>query len=204
MARIAVLDANVLWPQYLRDALLSAASFDLYQGHWTEQILEEMRASILRKGRKTQERANWTLEEMRRGFPHFMVSGHEFLIPLMTNHEKDRHVLAAAVHAGADTIVTFNQKDFPPASREPHCIELDTPDEFLMDLWVGSTHRMARALVKMAGRLKKPPYTVQELVGDILCRQAPTFAEQALASGELETAVQAEQDGVPLPQFRLF
>jgi len=35
----------------------------------------------------------------------------------MTNQEKDRHVLAAAVRARAEVIVTYNTKDFPRVSR---------------------------------------------------------------------------------------
>ena len=34
----------------------------------------------------------------------------------MTNHPKDRHVLAAALRTGAQTIVTFDLKDFPEAA----------------------------------------------------------------------------------------
>jgi len=203
MVRVAVLDANVLWPQYLRDALLSAAAFDLYRGHWTESILREMRDSRVSKGNMSAERADSTLTVMRETFPHFMITGYEPLIPLMTNDEKDRHVLAAAVHAGADTIVTFNTRDFSPASRAPYCIGVDTPDEFLTDLWIGNTSRMARALVQMANRLKKPPYTVQQLIGDRLRKPAPTFARLALASGDLERAVRDEHDGVPIPPFRI-
>jgi predicted nucleic acid-binding protein len=204
MARVAVLDANVLWPQYLRDTLLTAAQFDLYRAHWSERILEELGNSLTREGRATPERVNWLLQEMQRNFPGFTVTGYEYLIASMTNHEKDRHVLAAAVHVGADSIVTFNVKDFPPASRDPYYIDLDTPDEFLTALWQDDANRMARALVRMAGRFKNPPYTVQQLTGEILRRHAPTFAELALASSELEIAVQAERDGVPVPELRLF
>src|SRR5579875_2727195 len=179
MVRIAVLDANVLWPQYLRDALLTAAEYDLYRGHWTDAILDEARTSLIREGRLTAERAEWTFGEMRRGFPHFLVTGYERLIPLMMNDEKDRHVLAAAVHAGADTIVTFNTKDFPLTSCEPYAIDIDTPDDFLMDLWVSNPSTMARALVRMANRLNKPPLTVQRLVADVLGGPAPAFAKLA-------------------------
>jgi predicted nucleic acid-binding protein len=40
------------------------------------------------------------------------VTGHEPLIAAMKNDEKDRHVVAAAVKAGAQVIVTSNLKHF--------------------------------------------------------------------------------------------
>ena len=57
------------------------------------------------------------------------------MIPVMTNHEKDRHVLAAAVKAPCEVIVTYNLKDFPGESIKPHGIEVKHPDEFLIDLY---------------------------------------------------------------------
>ena len=39
--------------------------------------------------------------EFRRHFPEAWIEDYEKLIPTMTNHPKDRHVLAAAAHAGA-------------------------------------------------------------------------------------------------------
>ena len=51
-------------------------------------------------------------------FPDARVTGYKQLIGSMTNDPKDRHVLAAAVAGRADTLVTENLKDFPPASPE--------------------------------------------------------------------------------------
>jgi len=48
-------------------------------------------------------------------FPEAFVTDHHLLIPSMTNQEKDCHVLAAAVKAGAQVIVTTNLKDSPPS-----------------------------------------------------------------------------------------
>ncbi len=50
----------------------------------------------------------------------------------MTNHHKDRHVLATAVRTGAQTIVTFNIKDFSEAAVAPWDVIVQTPDEFLV------------------------------------------------------------------------
>ena len=49
-------------------------------------------------------------------FPDARVTSYEELIGSMTNHPKDRHVLAAAVAGRADMLVTENLKDFPPAA----------------------------------------------------------------------------------------
>jgi hypothetical protein len=60
---------------------------------------------------------------MRRHFPEAMVSGYEELIDQMDNDPKDRHVLAAAVVAGAEFIVTANLRDFPARALEPRAVE---------------------------------------------------------------------------------
>jgi predicted nucleic acid-binding protein len=203
MALVAVLDANVLWPQYLRDVLIRAAGFDLYRAVWTERILDEVRRSVVRRGRVPPEQIERTLQFMRERCAQFMVDGYEDLIPVMTNHDKDRHVLAAAVYAGADTIVTNNLKDFPPQSREQYGIELHTPDDFLLELWITSPGDMARMLVNWAAGLTRPPYSARDLVEEQLSKQAPHFASVVLATDELEAAQESERDGVPLPAYRL-
>jgi len=49
---------------------------------------------------------------MERVFPEAEVTGYEHLIAAMKKDEKDRHVVAAAVKAGAQVITTSNLKDF--------------------------------------------------------------------------------------------
>ena len=53
---------------------------------------------------------------MESAFESAMVRGHERLTDSMTCHPKDRHVLAAAVHADAGAVATFNVRDFPEDS----------------------------------------------------------------------------------------
>ena len=107
-------------------------------------------------------------------------------MPDMTNHPKDHHVLAAAVRANADTIVTFNQKDFSEASRAPYAIEVHTPDEFLSELWKGDEYAVARILTQQAAALKSPPHTVLELL-HALGRRTPNFVRDVLHSDILES-----------------
>jgi hypothetical protein len=70
---------------------------------------------------------------MSRSFPDALVTGYESLVDGMTNHPKDRHVLAAAVRANAEVIVTFNLRDFPEPALKPYDIAAIHPDDFLLD-----------------------------------------------------------------------
>lgn len=61
-----------------------------------------------------------------------LVTGYEPLIGGLTLPDPDdRHVLAAAILSGTDTIVTFNLKDFPEDALKPYGIDAQHPDEFL-------------------------------------------------------------------------
>jgi hypothetical protein len=74
---------------------------------------------------------------MRAAFgPAALVTGYEHLVPSMRNDPKDRHVLAAAVHAEAAVIVTANLDDFKKSAIREVSPELlvQHPDEFLVDL----------------------------------------------------------------------
>jgi len=166
-----VLDANVLYPFSLRDTLLRAASEGLFQLYWSDQILEEARRSLVNSGRMTDERATRLRAVMGEAFPEAMVTGHEPLIAAMKNDEKDKHVVAAAVKAGAQVIVTNNLKHF----RElPEGIEAQSPDNFLCNVFDLDPDGMVEILREQAAALKKPKRSFEELL-DGLSKFVPEF-----------------------------
>jgi predicted nucleic acid-binding protein len=179
---IALLDANVLWPAALRCILVRAALRGLFRPVWTERILEEMAHSLQREGRAHPDRIARTVRLMKESVPHALVEGYETLIPVMQNDPKDRHVLAAAVRAGAGTIVTNNVRDFPNDSRVPYDMAVHTPDEFLLDLLDLNQTVMAEVLVEQAAQLRRPPMTTRQVV-EGMARLVPDFCETVLASG---------------------
>ncbi len=67
-----------------------------------------------------------------KAFPQSFIDAPLNLIESMTNDPKDRHVLAAAVLAGADYLVTYNLKDFPVRSYEDYNLSVLHPDDFLL------------------------------------------------------------------------
>ena len=83
------------------------------------------------------------------------MEGYEDLIPSMNNHEKDRHVLAAAVRSGAETIVTYNLKDFPPSSLAPYSISTQGPSSFLRNLYELDPDAVLHTLEQQAAAIDK-------------------------------------------------
>jgi len=67
-------------------------------------------------------------------FPEGMIANFEDVIPLMRNHPKDRHVLAAAAKAGCDCILTEYLGDFPFDVLTPYGVAAISPDDFLVSL----------------------------------------------------------------------
>ena len=178
----ALLDADALYPVYQRDILLRFAYAGLFQVRWTDQILHEMARSIKnRVPEERHDRVDRTVAQMREAFPEAIVTGHESLITSMTNHPKDRHVLAAAVQAGADVIVTSNVKDFPRSSCEPHDVDVQPPDDFLCFQWeLRSPEHLTYILEGWASDLANPPLTLENLLEEHLHRRVPRFSEMVL------------------------
>ena len=108
-----VLDACVLSNFAIANVFLTFAEEPrLFLPRWSQTILDETR--------RTHKRLKWPeklvesfQETMCQHFPEAMVTGHECLIDQCKNNEKDRHVLACAIHCHAEVISTFNLKHFP-------------------------------------------------------------------------------------------
>lgn len=173
--RAAVIDANILAQRHVRDVLLHAASHGrLYDVRWSDAILEETYRTFVRLGRAPESQASAFIAALNRIFPDALIIGYESLIERMTNHPKDRHVAAAAVHVGAD-IVTFNLRDFRPENLAPFGVRAVHPADFLLELTQTAPDAMAEVLRDM---LTEPQY--QYLGADMLLhrlgRTVPRFA----------------------------
>jgi hypothetical protein len=88
----------------------------------------------------------------------------------------DRHVLAAAIHSGADVIVTFNVKDFPAAITSPLGIVAQHPDDIIQELAVRDGSAVLSALRQQRTALQKPPKTAEEFVATLAAAGLPKSA----------------------------
>ena len=171
---VALLDTCVLYPRYVRDALLSLAETGLYKPQWSEDILEELGRNLLEDGLPP-DRIEWLLHEMRETFPEAMVSGYQTRIDSMRTDPKDRHVAAAAVECSADVIVTDNLRDFPQEALAPFQLEAQSADEFLTYLLTLDPRQVTDALSQLVAAYRKPPLRMSELI-NILAKRTPRFA----------------------------
>jgi len=140
----------------LADTLLRlAAGRHLYIPRWSHQIMSEVSRSLQEGFGVSPEKTLYRESEIRQHFPEAWIENYESLIPSMRNHPKDRHVLAAAVHARANTIVTYNAKDFPPPSLKPHFITAQGPSTFLKDLYTAAPTEVIETLESQAAAIGK-------------------------------------------------
>lgn len=180
----ALLDANVLIPNLLRDTLLRIAERGLYRPLWSADILDETWRNVLRlRPDVDQERLQRTFATMNQAFEDAAVTGYETLIDSMTNHPKDRHVLAAAVVGRADSIVTFNVKDFPATSTKPYEIEVRHPDVFLTHQHDLAPAVIGEVLQEQSADTRRPHLTVPELLDALERAGAGSFVDLVRGSG---------------------
>ncbi|MGB7762062.1 MAG: hypothetical protein WBL61_19680 [Bryobacteraceae bacterium] len=140
---LVVLDACVLANFSLCDTLLRPAEPPrLFEPKWSEEIIRETTRTLDSKLRWPASLAAHFEAELRTHFSEAWIGGYGCMIPRMTNHEKDRHVAAAALHGGAAIIVTFNLRHFRPEHLEPWGIAALHPQSFLIEIF-----RQERALV---------------------------------------------------------
>ncbi|WP_352447313.1 PIN domain-containing protein [Mesorhizobium sp. M0013] len=170
-----MLDACVLYPAPLRDFLMELAAGGLFRAKWTDQIHDEWIRNVLkdREDLKPEQLAR-TKQMMNQAVPDCLVGDYEDLIDgLKLPDDNDRHVLAAAIYAACDAIITFNLKDFPRDYLAKFQLELLHPDEFLFHQFGLNTAAVVVAAQRCRARLKNPPKTAEEFL-DTLERQGLT------------------------------
>lgn len=177
MAYSVVLDTCVLYGTHLRDTLLRLAEVRTYRPLWSVHILAELEDNLAE--RIDPAKAARVVRLMREFFEDAEVTGYEPLIDTMTNEAKDRHVLAAAVRANAAAIVTFNTVDFPEEATKPYDVDVIEPDAFLIDQLDLAPGVVMKALADQAAAHKRPPFTIEGLLGTLERASLPNFAAEA-------------------------
>ena len=126
------LDANVLYPTVMREVLLGVAEAGLFVPRWSDRVLEEWARASVKLGPEGEVIARGEIAALSARFPDARVRTAEdgrFWLP----DPADIHVLATAVAASCDGIVTMNAKDFPRDILGEEGLVRRDPDGLLME-----------------------------------------------------------------------
>lgn len=170
---VVVLDANVLYGIEVTDFLATMATRRLFRPHWSPHILDEVVRNLALRSDLEPSAILRRVGHLNRALPGALTDVPTELVDAMPVNEKDRHVLALAVHVAAPTIVTDNVRDFPQDLLEPYGIESVTADAF--SLAQVDLHRegVLAAIGAMAARRRRPPKTPDAII-DALARYLPS------------------------------
>lgn len=176
----AVLDACVLVPNALCDTLLRFAERGFFRPLWSEQILEETAYAIKRIHPDIpDDRIRRRIDMMKDVFDDALVENwQEVSAGLDLPDDDDRHVLGAAIAGSAQSIVTFNLRDFPAQRLETHGVEARHPDEFLLDQLDLHPGLALQTLQAQAADLVNPPVDIFGLLNRLERCGVPAFVDE--------------------------
>lgn len=160
-----IYDSCVLHPPYLRDLLMHLARTGLFRAHWTDDIHEEWIGSVLGlPAAPPRAQLERTRALMEAAVPGALVSGYQPLIDaLVLPDPDDRHVLAAAVHIGAEAIITYNVRDFPTERLGPYGVRPEHPDAFVSALLTAYPADVCEAIRIQRSMMLRPALTAEDL-----------------------------------------
>jgi hypothetical protein len=169
---VVVLDANVLYGIEVTDFFATMATRRLFRPHWSPEILDEVARNLALRRDLDGAAIDRRLENLNRALPGARTAVPADLIATMPVNEKDRHVLALAVHVGAPTIVTENLRDFPTDLLEPFGVEAVSADAFALAQVDLHPDAVRASIAAIAARRVRHPRTVVE-VAETLARYLP-------------------------------
>jgi predicted nucleic acid-binding protein len=145
-----LLDACVLYPTVMREVLIGAAREGAFEPLWSTRILEEWRRAAARHSDEQAQVAGVEIALLKANWPKSEVPPADEG-DLWLPDENDIHVLAVAIKADADTIITLNLKDFPTRILSNHGIIRRDPDSFLVEF----AHENLTAMQRVAMSVKE-------------------------------------------------
>lgn len=184
----ALLDACVLFPLAMADALMSLATARLFAAKWTVRIESEWIAALERRRPDLKGRLQVRRDQMREAIPDWEVPEAAWLAcagGLKLPDPDDTHVLAAALAGHADCIVTANLRHFPADAVAPLGIEVIHPDPFIAAQWDLEPLVAAAAFKRMRARWKRPQASAEDFAVAMERGGLPATAQRLRDAAEL-------------------
>ncbi len=161
MGYTVIFDSNVLYPAALRSILMYLATSGLFRAQWTWEIHEEwIRNLLIKRPDLNRKQLEAQRDLMIRAIPDSVLSGYDAIVPLLTLPDPDdRHVLAAAIYAKAERIITASLRDFPAEVLTRYQCIAQHPDDFIVSLLDDETDQVLQIFEQDRAHYRNPPYT---------------------------------------------
>jgi len=152
-------DANIFFSAAQTDLVMELYLQGLFRAKWSYRVHQEWITALLReKPHLLLESLEKRRDMMNQNAGDCLVTGFETTIESLTLPDPDdRHVLAAAIHAGAGLIVTSNLKNFPKETLSSYGIQAQSLDNFVIDLFDLNYKAVLKAAKLHRAKLKNPP-----------------------------------------------
>lgn len=174
-----IYDACVLYPAPLRDLLVRLARTYFFRARWTEAIHDEwIRNLLANRPDLSATQLERTRRLMNAAVRDCVVTGYEKHIEqLALPDPDDRHVLAAALEAQAQVIVTFNLRDFPTDTLQLHEVEAQHPDDFILRVIALNPLTIRETVETHQQSLKNPPKSAAQYLETLSNQRLPKTVE---------------------------
>lgn len=168
MAPRILIDTCVLYPTVMREVVLGVAAAGLFEPLWSARILEEWARAAIKLGAEGEAQARAEIALLRARWPGAeRPAAPGVAARLWLPDEDDIHVLAVAVDAGADMIMTLNAKDFPRGTLAEEGLERVDPDSYLITLWMAhpeAIDSVGRAVLGQAREMSGTAWEMRPLL----------------------------------------
>ena len=173
-----LIDTCVLYPTVMREVVLGAAREGLFEPMWSRRILDEWARAAIKLGAAGEAQARAEIALLQAAWPDAEkppAPGTQ--ARLWLPDEDDIHVLAVAVDASADFIMTLNAKDFPRATLAEEGIGRVDPDSYLMSLWLDHPDKIAAVVESVLDQARSLSGEVWEMRALLKKARLPRLAK---------------------------
>jgi predicted nucleic acid-binding protein len=174
---IVLCDANIFYSILMTDLVLSLGEAGLYRPRWTDEIHEEWIRSVLRdQPQRTREQLERRRALMDRAIDHDLIENYQrHIVDINIPDPNDRHVLAAAIEAGAEILLTYNLRDFPNSKVAMYGVTVIHPDNLLGELIAEESKTVLSVIEEMRLKRQRPEISQLQLLESFSRLNIPGF-----------------------------
>ncbi|MDR1265862.1 MAG: PIN domain-containing protein [Propionibacteriaceae bacterium] len=173
------IDTSELFPFTIMDVMLTLSDELIFTWVWTDELLDEWEAVIVREGRRGLESARSVANTARAHFASSLIGPalyRDQITADLSPDPGDRAHVAACLGGRATVLITRNLKHYQSPKLAEHGVRVMTADDYLCELLRQRPEAVTDSFIATANARTRPPVTPDELADRIAGAGAPTFA----------------------------